>query len=331
MRSEKNKDFKKKQHFKCLVIVLSLVLIAFFYTEQVKAQVDFFVEVVALTPNIKTGSEGNENYFVVTEVQQLAQWAITYLVFNQSGVDYLKDFTIENHFGLELEVISYQTSYSVNTKPGSLSIKRLEQAGEHYLTWDNFDLGPQEWAQLEIVIQTAINSSGKREYVVAGNYDLNSVLKLKYKPQLGGMLTIDQNGYNVVVKETPYLYLNLSGTQFDWYLRFPGQFHAETLVGVVNSNYTVQLAFSDFSDLVEIQGNGTLPVYYALRNSNEELVWLSPEELNTTWLIFDPDAGSGSVSIWQMIDYKDQNKPGIYKNEGVLYFTIVNIEDRYHN
>ena len=119
----------------------------------------------------------------------------------------------------------------------------------------------------------------------------------------------------------PYMELNLSATKVTWFLKKSGEFFAKVLEGAVTSSHQIVMSFSSFAN----PKNGddqVIPTFYAFSDRKPDQ-WIPASNLNGMEFKFSDE--TTSFNMWQKVQL-DSQSASVYRNKGVITFTICNVK-----
>lgn len=278
-----------------------------------------------LSGKVKTEERDGSIVFVVPETPAHLEWLITYRIQNPSRRDTMQMVSLFDDLAPGLEIVDVTATYAPEMTPGRMEIWSDTTTHQHSFRWDVFQLKPGQWAQLVIKTGTAQMPAARRQYTGCNLYRLSQGI-LRFTLNDSSSLYERQGPvFQAEIPCPPYLEIRLN-TKATWYIRMPGDYYARTVVGTVTANHPVEITFSGFADLKSASDDQTLPVFYAL-NEEQPQGWLTPEQLNATSLLLDD--GVRTWSMWQRV-VLDGQPAGIYRDTGVITFTLQNVNDALH-
>lgn len=282
-----------------------------------------------LTPNVLVIDEGGERLFQVG-VGEYAAWRYTYRIENVSATTVMYDIQVFDNFGAELDIVGYQDTYDSQIRPedrGSVHVWSVGGRSKYFFRWEGVALRPGEWAALVIDVALDKNPAGKQSYSSCGLYELNSEGTLRFRTDTKpGWNERKGRTFRVDVPCPPYMKIDLSATQINWFIRKPGDYFTQVLDGRVEASHPVAITFSDFDDLQSHNNNDqVVPVYYAL-NTEQPQLWIPADDLNGVELVLMTAKSAVHWNMWQRIVVETQ-QPCTYSNRGVITFTLQNVLD----
>jgi len=131
--------------------------------------------------------------------------------------------------------------------------------------------------------------------------------------------------------EAPWASFNLSGTQWEWDIRRPGDYAAQSIVGSITGNVDILINFSGFEDLNSSNPNTEIvETYYAASVGNprvEEVDWASAPDFNGRTLLIQQDPNSPipvAWGLWNRVCVKTVNTATDYSDDAVITFVMQN-------
>ena len=118
-----------------------------------------------------------------------------------------------------------------------------------------------------------------------------------------------------------YMELYLSATKITWIVKRPGIFFSKVLEGSITSSHQTVMSLSSFND-PKNDSDKIIPTFYAFTN-NIPSEWVSSSAINGMKFRFSN--GINIFNIWQKIQL-DAQSTSIFKNKGVITFTICNMK-----
>lgn len=133
----------------------------------------------------------------------------------------------------------------------------------------------------------------------------------------------------------------LSGTKWNWYVRKPGDFFADTITAKVRSNGDLNVKFSGFGDL-KYQGDYLegaeeyIKTYYqatAVDETPDQDNWTSAAALNECTVPIDENPSHEDIEfkLWNRIKVVDCNSASTYLNSGTITIELANQKDFIHD
>lgn len=278
--------------------------------------------------------DDTDQHFVLPYLRTVAKWQFTYRVTNTLDVE-LSTVEIKDNFGAELNIESYEIQVPMGSSEGNVEITTTGKAEKYHFVWRYTELGPGESASITFIVATGKNPAGHQHYGECDEYDLdsNAVLKYRYRGQKGnGQRSIEAPTFKVNVCDSPCpsLFIRVSASDIEWFIRKPGEYFANVIQGTVGvsggqkKSVQVAVTFSDFENLKSHNGQ-EVPVAYALGKEVQPGNWMDPNQLNSFQdLVLTISANKDtSFNLWQKVDLGTQS-PGEYTDTGVITFTLLN-------
>jgi hypothetical protein len=129
----------------------------------------------------------------------------------------------------------------------------------------------------------------------------------------------------------PWAIFDLSGTQWEWNVRRPGDYAAQSVVGSITANVDILINFSGFEDLNSSNPHtGIVETYYAASLGNqrvEDVDWASASDFNGRTLLITQDPDSPipvAWGLWNRVCIKTLNSATEYSDEAVITFQMQN-------
>jgi hypothetical protein len=130
-------------------------------------------------------------------------------------------------------------------------------------------------------------------------------------------------------EEKQWASFHFSGTQWEWNVRRPGEYAAQSLTGTVSSNADIMIVFSGFEDLVCSNPNSenveALYGAYVGTREVDQVAWVTAQDFNgRTLLIQRPPGPPAPVPwcLWNRINVKAGNSAEEYADEAVITFLL---------
>lgn len=142
-----------------------------------------------------------------------------------------------------------------------------------------------------------------------------------------------------------WIYFNLNGLQWDWFVRKPGDYYGNCISFDLASNGDVAIGFSGFGDLV-YQGplgvKQTIDTYYWATGGPVGMLGTEPQlHLNPTQFFIRAEELNGSYTIpdslelhnmielklWSRIIVEECNTASTYSGSGLVTITLANQKD----
>jgi len=120
-------------------------------------------------------------------------------------------------------------------------------------------------------------------------------------------------------------------TRWDWYVRKPGDYYANSFKFKLSSNGDVAVTFADFDDLGYLGQDGvkeTIDTYY-FAGLQRDIEWIRADELECTHTFEDSaELHAGlEFKLWNRIDVTPCNSASSYANAGKVTITLQNQKD----
>ncbi|NLK07328.1 MAG: hypothetical protein GX316_01345 [Firmicutes bacterium] len=298
----------------------------------------FSITAVPLTDNI-TVDNPNER-FVLPGAGSYAEWRFIYTVTNLDNTRQMEIVVLKDNFGAELDVLEDSSGqWRITQTHGKAVISLSGNAKKVKFEWGSFLLDPGETASLTMDLKLGKNPAGHQHYTTCDKInDLSSggVLKFRWKGQgNSGQTSHECPPFKVWVPcDAPSSFsVSFSSRGLEWYIKKPGQYYAKMLDAEVRStgNATVAVTFSEFGNLMSLDNDQALNVFYAIKDTEPvNSDWITPQYLNEdTSLELNISAESmAGFTMWQKVDLGLQ-RPGMYTDRGVMTFTLVNSRPTY--
>lgn len=289
----------------------------------------FTILVTPLSDNIEVIQKTEGLYsFRLDGMHQIASWCFTYRVENISPEESMGIAWVRDSFGAELKVKDWAVTCPSGVDPGVVEFHTNKGKMEKwFFNWDGFKLGPSQWAELSVVVETGLNPAGKQEYTSCGIHDLNSEGTLKYATD-GKPGFSERKGYTFQV-EVPcasYLCLDFLGAKITWFIRKPGDCYVQAVKGAVTASGPVRVTFDGFGNLMGTSTGDIVPVFYALGGSVPDAgSWMDPDQLNLMEQYLECSDSTVEWVLWQRVLLGTQSVD-IYHDKGVVTFTLGNTQ-----
>lgn len=138
--------------------------------------------------------------------------------------------------------------------------------------------------------------------------------------------------FTTEVQVAQWLEWSLNATKWTWFVRKPGDYYANSVIGTIASNGDVVVSFAGFDDLQYTGASSVNPfieTYYAvtsgtLPGTND---WIRASNLNQmTATIRDSAAlhAGKSFYLWNRIKVVECNSASTYRDTGYVYLTLQN-------
>lgn len=139
---------------------------------------------------------------------------------------------------------------------------------------------------------------------------------------------------------TQWLNYTFGASGWSWQVRKPGEYAADCMSFVIQSNADVQVSFADFNDLVadgSSLAQGSIPVQYSYTLGSTALnppaasedAWYTPDELNALvfTLPYDQIKSELNCKLWNRIKIEPDTHSGTYSDTGTVTFTLTDVKD----
>jgi len=132
-----------------------------------------------------------------------------------------------------------------------------------------------------------------------------------------------------------WIEFSISGTRYDWKVRKPGTYAANSLRASLKSNGDVKIDCEGFADLVggNSETNPTIPIWYAaanVENPGEITDWIPAADLNRKDPVVEDSADLHEGlhwKLWNKIQVVECNSACEYENKATITLVLDNQKD----
>jgi hypothetical protein len=131
--------------------------------------------------------------------------------------------------------------------------------------------------------------------------------------------------------QEPWVTFHVSATQWEWNIRRPGEYAAQSVVGSIIGNVDILISFSGFEDLKSSNAHtGIVEAYYAASvgiQTVEEVDWATASDFNKRTLLIKQDPDSPipvAWGLWNRVYVKTVNSATEYSDDAVITFVMQN-------
>jgi hypothetical protein len=126
-----------------------------------------------------------------------------------------------------------------------------------------------------------------------------------------------------------WIRFHFSGTSWNWFVRKPGTYGGQVLVGSIQSNGKVLMEFERFNKLLCTDGScEQVETFYAVSppNSNiSDLNWMDPDQLNAYCMHFTrPPLVPVPWALWQKVVVENCTRAAEFKDDGTICIQLLN-------
>ncbi|PLV56152.1 hypothetical protein [Thermotoga sp. SG1] len=139
--------------------------------------------------------------------------------------------------------------------------------------------------------------------------------------------------FTTEVQVAQWLEWSLNATKWTWFVRKPGDYYANAIVGTVASNGDVLVTFSDFDDPTYTgtsSVNPTIEAYYTVMTSEgmpDPESWVRAPDVNDlSYTLTDSQELHEGMSfyLWNRIKVVECNSASTYRDTGYILLTLQN-------
>lgn len=126
-----------------------------------------------------------------------------------------------------------------------------------------------------------------------------------------------------------WIRFHFSGTCWNWFIRKPGTYSGQVLVGSIQSNGKVLVEFKRFNNLECTDGSGGhLQTFYAVSSPScniGDLSWKNPDQFNAYCIHFNkPPLVPALWALWQKLLVGNSTHSAEFKDDGTICIQLLN-------
>jgi hypothetical protein len=129
--------------------------------------------------------------------------------------------------------------------------------------------------------------------------------------------------------DSQWVSFHLSATQWEWKIRRPGEYAAQSIVGSITGNVDILINFSGFEDLTSSNSpTQNVETYYGVSigiQSVEEVDWVRASDFNARSLLINQNPTTPTTwTLWNKVCLRPGNSAFEYSDDAVITFVMQN-------